>query len=170
MLIISDTIIICLVNTHTQVCVVYNQTLSLQTSQGLARVTAKIDENNDTGGSRGEHVYDSPACTLLLQHSEVIIAPKPRSNDGLDKERTWTFRLQPARGDLCGGIEDISLPVSASFVSAPPGCVLIGDGCAFDSEEFVWISREGKEGVSKRVLARTLRSPTVPESYAGRCL
>jgi hypothetical protein len=160
-----------------QVCIVYsNQMLTLTTSRGAARMKVKIchDSGFSSEVTSTSILNDLGRSTvvLLVQDTEVVISPKPRSLETSGLDEVSVFRLTAGRGDLSIAMDEFASRSGRkqySYVSVPPGCIYLRDDATIDRDALVWIAKGGKGSSKKQkqVLGRILVSPLIPKNCAG---
>lgn len=162
-----------------QVSVVYpGQLISLQMGRDVARVVVK-DVNEDTSAA-DDNVWPADpqslsqstktCCVLLMQDTEVVIAPKtrPRRNDD---EVGPPLRLCPCDLDFGAAMRDLASVQKIELLTVPPRCVLIhGTTSGRDSPSWAWASSSSKEDSNDQCMAlvRVISTPEVPPKHAGK--
>jgi hypothetical protein len=160
-----------------QVSVVYpGQSICLQMGRDVARVVVK-DVNEDTSAADDSVWPEDPQslsqstktrCVLLVQDTEVVIAPKTRPRRD-DNEVGPPLRLCPCDLDFGTAMRDLASMQQIEVLTVPPRCVLIhGTTPAADSQNWAWVSSSNKDSNDQfMALLRVIHTPEVPPKHAG---
>jgi hypothetical protein len=161
-----------------QVSVVYpGQSISLQIGRDVARVVVKgVNEDTSAAGdnvwpedpqSRSQSTYTR--CVLLVQDTEVVIAPKTRPRR-VDDEVGPPLRLSPCDLDFGTAMRDLASVQKIKILTVPPRCVLIhGTTPATDNQSWAWASSSNDDSKDQCVaLVRVIHTPELPPKHAGK--
>ena len=120
-------------------------------------------------------IYDDDTeapCVVLVEDTEVIVAPKPRHGN---KAVNWSapFRLIPTQLDCSEGIlVKLSSTSSRSCEYRPlvvdAGCILLNDDDWTFQSQWARIRPESKSIAKAEVIARVVKTTGVPVGDAGR--
>lgn len=163
-----------------QVSVVYpGQLICIQMGRDVARVVVK-DVNEDTSAA-GDNVWpEDPQslsqsthtrCVLLVQDTEVVIAPKTRPKKDDDSVGP-PLRLCPCDLDFGTAMRDLAAVQHIELLTVPPRCVLIhGTTPDTDTHSWAWVSSPNEDSKEKNMaLVRVIQTPEVPPKHAGKIL
>ena len=163
-----------------QVSVVYTgQLICLQMGRDVARVVVKNVIHEDTSAADDNVWPEDPQslsqstntrCVLLVQDTQVVIAPKTRPRRD-DDQVGPPLRLCPCDFDFGTAMRDLASVQKIELLTVPPRCVLIhGTSSARDSQSWAWAS-SCSEADSKdqfMALVRVIHAPEVPPKHAGK--
>ena len=118
---------------------------------------------------------NSSKCTMLMQNTEVVIAPKPRPKR---KQFLWSKPLQliPSDEDWGKAFEFLSRYSDSDYGRIDPGCIVVSELFWEFGSEWATIRKAGSTNASKREsdrpesetkLVRIVRSRTIPPAKAG---
>jgi hypothetical protein len=167
-----------------QVSVVYpNQMVQFKIHGSVVRlkVTSVVQDDNDSeydgwpDASSDETTStthpSSPPCVLLVQDTEVIIAPKPRQQ--MLPPKTLQLRLLPSRGEMNPAIFDLVRQEEEYWHNVSPGCILLSSQdlpTQNHSNQWAWVSATTTLTTTLTAntrLVRLVKSAHVPPSHAG---
>lgn len=108
--------------------------------------------------------WPTPNCVLLVQNTEVVIAPKPRPTK---KAPSWTspLRLIPCDADWGATLDIFKTIFEIEELVAKPFSVLVNDADWLHNSEWARLKPTNSRTLER--LVKVVTSPVVPDGHAG---